>query len=108
MNWEKIKGNWKQFTGQAKQQWGKLTDDDLAVINGQREELAGRIQERYGYAKGEAEKEIKRFEESCKEFTLPFDFASSEGRLSFRSIPEWHLVCMCFHTNNPILSLFRK
>lgn len=66
MNWEQIKGNWKQLTGQAKQQWGKLTDDDLAVINGKREELAGRIQERYGYAKEEAEKEIKRFEESCK------------------------------------------
>ena len=66
MNWEQIKGNWKQFTGQAKQQWGKLTDDDLAVINGKREELSGRIQERYGYAKEEAEKEIKRFEESCK------------------------------------------
>lgn len=44
MNWEQIKGNWKQFAGQAKQQWGKLTDDDLAVINGKREELAGRIQ----------------------------------------------------------------
>ncbi len=65
MNWEQIKGNWKQFAGQAKQQWGKLTDDDLAVINGKREELAGRIQERYGCAKEDAEKQIKKFEESC-------------------------------------------
>lgn len=65
MNWDQIKGNWKQFSGQAKQQWGKLTDDDLAVVNGKREELAGRIQERYGVAKDEAERQIKKFEESC-------------------------------------------
>ncbi len=60
MNWDQIKGNWKQFSGQAKQQWGKLTDDDLAVVDGKREELAGRIQERYGCAKDEAEKQIKK------------------------------------------------
>jgi uncharacterized protein YjbJ (UPF0337 family) len=58
MNWDRVEGNWKQFKGQVRQQWGKLTDDDLDVIEGQRTELAGRLQERYGYAKDEAERHI--------------------------------------------------
>lgn len=62
MNWDIIKGNWKQAVGQAKTQWGKLTDDDLSVVDGRREELAGRIQERYGVAKDEAEKQIAAWE----------------------------------------------
>lgn len=53
-----LKGKWHELKGQAKQQWGKLTDDDLTVINGKREELAGVLQKRYGYAKAEAETEI--------------------------------------------------
>ena len=56
MNWDRIEGNWKQFKGKVHQQWGKLTDDDLDVIDGHREELAGRIQEVYGISKDEAEK----------------------------------------------------
>jgi uncharacterized protein YjbJ (UPF0337 family) len=62
MNWDRIAGNWKQVTGQAKEQWGKLTDDDLAVINGRREQLAGKIEERYGVAKEEAEKQLAAWE----------------------------------------------
>ena len=58
MNWDTIAGNWKQFQGKARQQWGKLTDDDLELIKGKRDELAGRIQERYGIAKDEAELQI--------------------------------------------------
>jgi len=58
MNWERIEGNWKQFKGNAKVQWGKLTDDDLDVIEGKQDELAGRLQERYGIAKDEAKKQI--------------------------------------------------
>ena len=58
MNWDTIAGNWKQFQGKARQQWGKLTDDDLELIKGKRDELAGRIQERYGIAKDEAERQI--------------------------------------------------
>jgi uncharacterized protein YjbJ (UPF0337 family) len=61
MNWDRIEGNWKQFSGKVRQQWGKLTDDDLDVIDGRREELAGRIQEVYGVSKDEAEKQIDRF-----------------------------------------------
>jgi uncharacterized protein YjbJ (UPF0337 family) len=58
MDWDRIAGNWKQFTGKAKEQWGKLTDDDLMKINGQREQLEGRIQERYGYSKDQVRKEV--------------------------------------------------
>lgn len=58
MNWDRIQGNWKQLTGQAKEQWGKLTDDDFDVIAGRRDQLAGKIQERYGVAKDEAEKQV--------------------------------------------------
>ena len=58
MNWDRIEGNWKQFTGKAKQQWGKLTDDDLTVVQGRRTELIGKIQERYGVARDEAEKQV--------------------------------------------------
>ncbi len=65
MNWDQIKGKWKQVSGQAQQQWGKLTDDDFTVIDGKRAELVGRVQERYGIAKEEAEKQVKEFEKSC-------------------------------------------
>lgn len=58
MNWDRVEGNWQQFKGQVRQQWGKLTDDDFAVMKGKREELAGKIQERYGYEKDRAETEI--------------------------------------------------
>jgi uncharacterized protein YjbJ (UPF0337 family) len=62
MNWDRIQGNWKQVVGKAKSQWGKLTDDDLDVVAGRREQLAGRIQERYGIAKDEVEKQISEWE----------------------------------------------
>jgi len=58
MNWDRIQGNWKQVAGQAKAQWGKLTDDDLDVVAGRREELAGKIQERYGVAKEDADNQL--------------------------------------------------
>jgi uncharacterized protein YjbJ (UPF0337 family) len=58
MNWDRVEGNWKTFQGQVRQKWGKLTDDDMDVIEGKRTELAGRLQQRYGYAKDEAEKNI--------------------------------------------------
>jgi len=58
MNWDRIEGNWKEFKGKAKTQWGKLTDDDLNVIDGKRDQLEGRLQKHYGYAKDQAKKEI--------------------------------------------------
>ena len=58
MNWDQIQGKWKQTKGSLKQQWGKLTDDDLDVINGQKEQLVGKIQERYGIAKEEAQRQV--------------------------------------------------
>jgi uncharacterized protein YjbJ (UPF0337 family) len=58
MNWDRIQGNWKQFQGQIKQKWGKLTDSDMSVISGKKDELVGRIQERYGIAMEEAERQV--------------------------------------------------
>jgi uncharacterized protein YjbJ (UPF0337 family) len=58
MNWDQIEGNWKQFKGRARQQWGKLTDDDLDRLAGRRDELIGKIQERYGYQRDQAEREV--------------------------------------------------
>jgi uncharacterized protein YjbJ (UPF0337 family) len=62
MNWDRIQGNWKQVVGKAKAQWGKLTDDDLDVVAGRREQLAGKIQERYGIAKDDVERQIADWE----------------------------------------------
>jgi uncharacterized protein YjbJ (UPF0337 family) len=62
MNKDQFKGMWKEIKGQLKQQWGKLTDDDIAQINGKREELVGRLQKHYGLAKEKAEKELSTWE----------------------------------------------
>jgi uncharacterized protein YjbJ (UPF0337 family) len=67
MNWDQIKGSWKQLKGKAKEKWGKLTDDDLDVIAGMKDQLAGKLQERYGYHKERAEKELKEFSDSLLE-----------------------------------------
>ena len=58
MNWDQVKGNWKQFTGKAKQQWGDLTDDEIAEANGDREILEGKIQAKYGHSKEDAKKSV--------------------------------------------------
>ena len=58
MDWNRIEGNWKQFSGRVKEQWGKRTDDDLDVIKGRREQLEGKIQERYGYAKDQVRRDV--------------------------------------------------
>lgn len=58
MNWDRIQGNWKQFSGKVKEKWGDLTDDDLARVNGNREQLEGVLQQRYGYAKDRAKQEV--------------------------------------------------
>lgn len=56
MNWDRIEGKWTQMKGSLKQEWGKLTDDDLDYIAGSRDKLIGKLQERYGIAKDEANK----------------------------------------------------
>ena len=62
MNKDTVEGNWKQFKGKVKEQWGKLTDDDFDVIAGKRDQLLGRIQERHGISRDEAEKQVKDWE----------------------------------------------
>ena len=66
MNWDQIAGKWKQFRGQAQQTWGKLTEDDFDVIDGRREELVGRVQERYGIAREAAEQQVRDFEKNAR------------------------------------------
>ena len=56
MNWDQVQGNWKQLKGKAKEKWVRLTDDDLDVINGKRDQLVGKLQERYGFSKQQAER----------------------------------------------------
>ncbi|HSI55673.1 MAG: CsbD family protein [Ramlibacter sp.] len=68
MNHDRIEGNWKQVKGKLKEQWGKLTDDDLDIIAGKREQLLGRIQHRHGIAKDEAERQVETFERRNPDF----------------------------------------
>jgi uncharacterized protein YjbJ (UPF0337 family) len=64
MNWDQIEGKWKQYSGTIKEKWGKLTDDDLTTISGKKDQLVGKLQERYGMAKDQAEKQIDEFAHS--------------------------------------------
>ena len=70
MNWEQVEGKWDQVKGQIKQKWGKLTDDDIAVMAGKKDQLMGKIREHYGYDKERVEKELDAFVKdlsSCSE-----------------------------------------
>lgn len=62
-----FKGKWKQIKGEAKKQWGKLTDDDLDVIDGEKDKLIGKLQERYGHSKDDAEKEYQSWGRSFRD-----------------------------------------
>ena len=64
MNWDQIAGSWQEFQGKVREKWGKLTDDDLNVVAGKRDQLAGILQRHYGLAKDEAEKELDQFAKS--------------------------------------------
>ena len=66
MNSDTIKGQWKQLNGRIKTQWGKLTDDDLTVAEGNSEYLAGKVQERYGVTKELALKQVEEFEKTIR------------------------------------------
>jgi uncharacterized protein YjbJ (UPF0337 family) len=61
MNWDQIEGKWKQLKGSVKQEWGKLTDDDLDYINGSREKLIGKLQERYGIKREDAQDRMTKW-----------------------------------------------
>jgi uncharacterized protein YjbJ (UPF0337 family) len=65
MNWDQIKGDWKRFTGQVREKWGDLTDDELEVARGRRDQFEGLLQKKYGLAKEEAKRQIDEFEKSC-------------------------------------------
>jgi uncharacterized protein YjbJ (UPF0337 family) len=58
MNWQQIEGKWKELKGKARSKWGKLTDDDLENVAGKKDMLMGRLEQRYGYKRDEAEKEV--------------------------------------------------
>jgi uncharacterized protein YjbJ (UPF0337 family) len=80
MNWDQVEGKWKQYKGQAKEKWGKLTDDDLDVIDGRRQQLVGRIQERYGIAREAAEKQADEFLKTLKSEDVEEDRAYRAGQ----------------------------
>jgi uncharacterized protein YjbJ (UPF0337 family) len=61
MNWDQIEGKWKQYSGKAKSKWGKLTDNDMQTLSGKRDQLVGLVQERYGIAKDEAERQVNEW-----------------------------------------------
>jgi len=65
MNWDRVEGSWKELKGKAREKWGRLTDDDLDVINGRREQLEGTIQRVYGKTKEQVQKEVDEFAGSC-------------------------------------------
>lgn len=79
MNWERIEGNWQQFKGKVKQRWGKLTDDQLTTINGERDILAGKLQEAYGITKDEVDRQIRDWEQSLADADNDTDRPSRTG-----------------------------
>lgn len=58
MNWDQVQGNWRQFSGEVRKQWGKLTDDEVDEVGGSREKLLGKLQERYGQSREQAERDL--------------------------------------------------
>jgi uncharacterized protein YjbJ (UPF0337 family) len=66
MNWDTVKGQWKQLTGKVREKWGALSDDEIEKIEGKKDRLVGKLQERYGYAKDRAEREADDFCRNCK------------------------------------------
>ena len=73
MNWDRIQGQWNQVKGAAKQKWGKLTDDELAQVGGIKDKLVGKLQEKYGMAKDQAEKEADTFVDAAGEPQEPVE-----------------------------------
>jgi uncharacterized protein YjbJ (UPF0337 family) len=65
--WDRIKGQWKQFTGSVRERWGELTDDEIEQMRGERDQLVGKIQERYGIAKEKAEEQVNDWLKSVRD-----------------------------------------
>lgn len=70
MNTDQMEGKWKQMKGALKQKWGKLTDDDLKIIEGNRDQLVGKVQERYGVARDEAQKQVEEWKRTQSDFDV--------------------------------------
>jgi uncharacterized protein YjbJ (UPF0337 family) len=88
MNSDQLEGKWKQVKGEVREKWGKLTDNDIEIVGGRRDQLIGRVQERYGMAKEAATKEVDTF---VKHLSDPGgDFSSSTGSPDNR--PKVHSV----------------
>lgn len=66
MNWDQIEGKWTEFRGKVKKEWGKLTDDDLDVIAGNRQQLEGKLQQAYGKTKEEVKRDVDAFCHACR------------------------------------------
>jgi uncharacterized protein YjbJ (UPF0337 family) len=71
MNWDEVAGKWNQFKGSVKEKWGQLTDDDLAVIDGNKDRLVGKIQERYGITKEKAEEQVSNWKAPVARVEMP-------------------------------------
>jgi uncharacterized protein YjbJ (UPF0337 family) len=69
MNWDQIEGNWKNVKGKVKEKWGDLTDDDVETIAGKKDRLLGKLQEKYGIAKREAEQQLKEFQDKLEKMS---------------------------------------
>ena len=80
MNWDQMEGKWTQYKGKVKEKWGKLTDDDLQMIRGQRDQLIGKIQERYGIAREEAAKQVEEFVRAFREEPVASGKSRTAGR----------------------------
>lgn len=83
MNWDRIQGNWKQVKGKFKERWGRITDDQLDVIAGRRDQLVGIVQESYGIARDEAEQQVREWEAANEQ---TFDTAAKSGRKVKRTL----------------------
>jgi len=85
MNWDRIEGKWKQSAGKIKEKWGRLTDDDLTVIDGKEDQLVGKIQELYGIAKDAAQEQVDEFtraygEDQAEDYAVRPRTKSASGR----------------------------
>lgn len=87
MNRDRIEGHWKQVTGKAREEWGKLTDSDLQVVAGRRDQLTGKIEERSGIAKDEAERQLAAWEKKATDAWFAKEGTSGLGNSGSTRLP---------------------